>query len=313
MSPQVVLVTGSSGFIASHFVEFLANRHPDWRIIALDRLDYESNDTHSALPANATFVHSDICNGTRLLALLLEHNVTMIAHLAAQTSVDRSFHNVQGFLQDNVVGTQVILDAIRYAGRAIRLLHMSTDEVYGSITTVVDETAALLPTNPYAATKAAAEMMIHAHRKCHGLDVVIARCNNVFGPRQHAEKLIPRFIGLLRSGRKCTIHGQGTVCRRFLHVRDACEALYLLMTRGVSGEAYNIGALHAISIRDVTKLIIETALGSQVDWTRHVTFVPDRAFNDLDYNTCSAKLCALGWAPQITLAEGLVELCGDRK
>jgi len=306
--PPVLLVTGSSGFIASHLVEHIAARHPDWCIVALDRLDYYSCDAHETLPANCTFVQGDLCDGALMLKLFAEHRITMVAHLAAQTSVDRSFGNVAAFIRDNVLGTQTLLDAIRYCGRPIRLLHMSTDEVYGSITEMVDETAPLHPTNPYAATKAGAELLIRAHRTCFGLDVVMARCNNIYGANQHHEKLIPRFLRLLAAGDKCTLHGEGTVKRRFLHVDDACEALYVLLMRGVAGEAYNIGALDVISIRDVTRLLIDAVHGPGAAWDDHVVNVEDRAHNDLDYNCNSDKMCALGWAPKITMAEGIAGL-----
>lgn len=309
MATQTVLVTGSSGFIASHLVEHLAAGHPDWNIIALDKLDYMSNATHESLPLKCEFVQADLCDGTRILSLLQTRKVTMVAHLAAQSSVDRSFENVQTYLRDNTVGTQVLLDAIRLCDRPIRLLHMSTDEVYGSITETVDETAPLLPTNPYAASKAAAELMIRAHRICHGLDVVIARCNNVYGQRQDREKLIPRFIQRIREGKTCTVHGTGAVRRRFLHVADACDALELLMLKGASGEAYNIGALDVLSVLEVTKLIVQHMTDAGDAWEKHIEFIPDRLFNDLDYNTSSAKMCALGWFPKIPLSKGIAELC----
>lgn len=310
MSTPTVLVTGSSGFIASHLVERLARLHPTWTIVALDKLDFMSNTAHESLPPNCIFEQADLCDGTRILAILQKYHIDTVAHLAAQSSVDRSFINVQSFLRDNVIGTQVLLDAMRLSGQHIRLMHMSTDEVYGSVTETVDETAQLLPTNPYAASKAAAEMMVRAHRICHGLDVVIARCNNVYGPNQHCEKLIPRFVKLLKTGQKCTVHGDGSVKRRFLHVNDACEALELLMFKGVSGEAYNIGALDAVSVIDVTKTIVKQVTGATDDtWREYVEFVPDRLFNDLDYNTSNDKICALGWKPIVTMESAIAELC----
>lgn len=309
MSAKTVLVTGSSGFIASHLVQHIAAKHPDWKILALDRLDYYSSDAHESLPPNCVFVQGDLCDGALMLDLFVKHSIDVVAHLAAQSSVDRSFSNVNAFIRDNIVGTQTLLDAIRYSGRPVRLMHMSTDEVYGSITETVDETAPLAPTNPYAATKASAELMVRSHEKCFGLDVVIARCNNVYGANQHHEKLIPRFLRLIKSGKKCTLHGEGTVKRRFLHASDAAEALYVLITKGQSGEAYNIGALDVISIQLVTKVLLDAVLGEgQYMWEDHVTHISDRPFNDLDYNTCSDKIRALGWTPKVTLAEGVKQL-----
>ncbi len=302
------MVTGGSGFIGSHLVDLLIGK--GYTVVNLDILSYcasrKSNEGVEALP-NYHFVHGDICD-TYLVKFLLEtYRIDTVIHMAAQSHVDNSFGNSIQFTKHNVLGSHALLEACRVYGKLQRFIHVSTDEVYGTTTeegSAWREASVLTPTNPYAATKAAAEMLIHAYRNSFGLPVIITRGNNVYGPRQFPEKLIPKFIHLLRHHKKCPLHGKGASRRHFVYATDVARAFHLILTKGSVGETYNIGCHDEIDVATVAKTLKDLICPVEVDYFVEVA---DRSFNDFRYPVETEKLEALGWTQKVSWEDGLTQ------
>ena len=308
--PDVYLVTGDHGFIGSHFLRALLQRKPDALVVGLDAL-YEAAQSETLKHPNYVFVHGKTQDERLVRALLQEHGIRYVIHFAAQSHVDTSFTTPLQYTEDNVQGTHVLLECCRQYGQIERFLHVSTDEVFGECKEneqqAKTETSLLLPTNPYAASKAAAEMYCQAYRHSFNMPIIITRSNNVYGPGQYEEKLIPRFFALLRRGQRCTIHGDGSQRRSFLYIDDLLNALHIVFERGAVGECYNIASTEEYSVLEVARKLIPLVRGhrtstEQVAWLR---FVPDRCFNDRRYWVCDQKLRRLGWSPSIGFDEGL--------
>jgi len=288
---RYVLVTGGCGFIASNFI----NNLKDVSIINIDKLAYCSNIENIKNPRCETIV-SDITNRELLTHLIKKYNFTTVFHFAAQSHVDNSFEDPVSFTVNNVVGTHVLIDSFRILNPNVEFIHFSTDEVYGenNTTTGFTEETILNPTNPYAASKAAAEMTVQSYIKSFGMNIKIIRCNNVYGPNQYPEKLIPKFINILKNGGKCPIHGTGLVKRSFIHVDDVCSAVILIWKKAEKSEIYNISSDYEYSVIDVAKLLVKTLKGHE-RYEECLEYVTDRPFNDNSYfNDCS-KLKKLGW------------------
>lgn len=312
-----VLVTGAAGFIGYHVLEHLACSDAKWmsgieKVVGLDRLDYSSSvpaevETSPNKKREVVFVKGDITSPNTVLQVLKDHCIDTIVHLAAQTHVDNSFGNSFTFTLSNVLGTHVLLEACKQVHpQVVRFLHVSTDEVYGENKEANHEfveSDALEPTNPYSATKAAAESIVKAYHRSFGIPVVIARPNNVYGPRQFPEKVIPKFIRQLEASLPLTIHGGGKAQRSFLHVTDVAKALtdYILI-KGIPGEVYNIGSHNVISILELANDLCRV-----FEVKPQFEFVIDRAYNDQRYHISSRKLREeLGWpGPQIPWEQGL--------
>jgi len=297
------LVTGGCGFIGSNFLNIMKERYPDIEFINIDKLDYCSN-IHNVNPGVATFVQRNLCNAGFMENLIKEHKFDYVFHFAAQSHVDNSFVSPLGFTMDNTYGTHVLIEMCRRYIPNVEFIHFSTDEVYGESKTDEPFTEAmgvLRPTNPYSASKAAAEMIVMSYIESFGMNVKILRCNNVYGPNQYPEKLIPKFIRLLKNNEKCTIHGvnSANVRRAFMHVNDVVDAVDIVWKKGVSGEVYNIASDDEISVMDVTKLMIKTIKGTE-DYDEWIEYVEDRPFNDKRYYICANKLKALGWSQKRT-------------
>ena len=309
-SIQSLLITGSCGFIGMNLVSFLLERYPHLRVCAVDKLDYNSNReaTRASCPRH-TFIEADICDEARMLQLLREHHVELVLHLAAQSHVDRSLTHPYLFLRDNVQGTLALLEAARQYQNLRLFLHFSTDEVYGDNGGAGDqifhEASPLRPTNPYSATKASAEMLVHAYRTSFRIPAIITRCNNVYGPGQYQDKLIPRCIERIQRGVKCLVHGTGQQMRNFVHVRDVCRAVETIVASGRRGEVYNIGSQCEKTILQVIELLLEQHHGAAVDVASHVEFIEDRPYNDQRYLIDDQKLRALGWRESVSFREGL--------
>lgn len=313
-----LLVTGAAGFIGFHVLGHLVCGNEPWMhsiqtITAIDRLDYSSAaptelETSPARRRPFKFLRADITNPEQMLEILRTHEIDTVLHLAAQTHVDNSFGNSFTFTRSNVLGTHVLLEACKLLqGQIQRFLHVSTDEVYGDTKHDLDfvETDPCEPTNPYAATKTAAEAIVKAYHRSFKLPVLIARPNNVYGPRQFPEKVIPKFIRQLQHGVPLTIHGQGTAQRSFLHVFDVVNALVnFILIRGHPGEVYNVGGSKVRSILQVAK-DLEQVWGSNN--SSKVEFVSDRAYNDQRYDISSEKLKrTLNWpGPVMSWEQGL--------
>lgn len=301
-----LLVTGGAGFIGSHFVRTVLGgarpELPDPRITVLDALTYAGNPANLD-PVRADprlrFVHGDIADPDLVARVLPGHDAVL--NFAAESHVDRSIAGSAAFVRTNVVGTQVLLEAC-VAGKVSRFLQVSTDEVYGSIESGSwSEDHLLEPNSPYAASKAAADLLVRAFGRTHGLHITITRCSNNYGPYQFPEKVIPLFVTNLLDGRQVPLYGDGGNVRDWLHVDDHCRALVIALLRGVPGETYNIGGGTELTNRQLTERLL-TACGA--GWER-VDHVADRAAHDRRYSVNWSKLAQLGYAPRVDLEIGL--------
>nr|CAB3459759.1 unnamed protein product [Digitaria exilis] len=307
--PKNILITGAAGFIASHVAIRITKKYPDYKIVVLDKLDYCSN-LKNLLPvsssANFKFVKGDIASADLVNFLLVTENIDTIMHFAAQTHVDNSFGNSFEFTKNNIYGTHVLLEACKITGQIKRFIHVSTDEVYGETDedAVVGnhEASQLLPTNPYAATKAGAEMLVMAYGRSYGLPVITTRGNNVYGPNQFPEKLIPKFILLAMKGETLPIHGDGTNVRSYLYCEDVAEAFEVILHHGEVGHVYNIGTKRERTVIDVAKDVCELF---NLEADKVIRFVENRPFNDQRYFLDDEKLKSLGWAERTPWEEGL--------
>lgn len=299
-----VLVTGGAGFIGSHLVDRLIRATDIDQVTVLDALTYagdERNLADAAASAKLRFVRGDIRDHQLVADLMPGH--TAVVHLAAESHVDRSLRDVGNSVGTNVVGTQVVLDAAMRCGVS-KFVHVSTDEVYGPLVAgAADENAPLRPTVPYAASKAASDLIARSYHVAFGVPVCITRSSNNYGPRQHSEKLIPRFLGKLLAGKPVTVHGHGQHLRNWLYVEDNCRAIELVLRRGIPGETYNIGGGTDLTTLDLTGRLLH-AVGAGWD---AVTSVPDRAANDIRYAMTWTKLAELGFTPERDLEDGLAE------
>ncbi|MEU8751202.1 dTDP-glucose 4,6-dehydratase [Streptomyces chartreusis] len=300
-----VLVTGGAGFIGSHYVRsLLAGAYDEGRgtaVTVLDKLTYAGNRAN--LPADdprLTFVQGDVCDRELLLDLLPGHDA--VVHFAAESHVDRSVTGAAEFVRTNALGTQTVLDAALETG-VERVVHVSTDEVYGSIEQGSwTEEWPLLPNSPYAASKASSDLVARSYWRTHGLDVSVTRCSNNYGPHQHPEKLIPLFVTNLLQGIEVPVYGAGQNRREWLHVDDHCRAIHLVLMRGGAGEIYNVGSGDELTNLALTERILALC-GADRSMIRHVT---DRKGHDLRYALDDSKIREeLGWAPLTGFEDGL--------
>merc|ERR1712070_638303 len=238
--------------------------------------------------------------------VLKMEEIDTIMHFAAQTHVDNSFGNSFQFTQNNIFGTHVLLESAKIHGIK-RFIHVSTDEVYGEGGETEDpmqEEHVLEPTNPYAATKAGAEFLVKSYHRSFGMPVIITRGNNVYGPHQFPEKLIPKFINQLQRGRAVTLHGTGKNTRNFLYVEDVARAFEKILFKGTVGSIYNIGGSNEVANIDIARTLIRL-MGMEDRHESLISFVPDRPFNDLRYTIDCAKLAALGWKEEMPFEKGM--------
>ncbi|KAL3613710.1 Rhm1p [Castilleja foliolosa] len=308
-TPKNILITGAAGFIASHVANRLVRNYPEYKIVVLDKLDYCSNLKNlnpSSSSPNFKFVKGDIASADLVNYLLITENIDTIMHFAAQTHVDNSFGNSFEFTKNNIYGTHVLLEACKVTGQIRRFIHVSTDEVYGETDedAVVGnhEASQLLPTNPYSATKAGAEMLVMAYGRSYGLPVITTRGNNVYGPNQFPEKLIPKFILLAMRGKTLPIHGDGSNVRSYLYCEDVAEAFEVVLHKGEVGHVYNIGTKKERRVIDVATDICNLF---NKDSNKSIEFVENRPFNDQRYFLDDQKLKNIGWSERTTWEEGL--------
>jgi dTDP-glucose 4,6-dehydratase len=301
-----ILVTGGAGFIGSNFVRMIArgDLKEITSVTVLDKLTYAGVLSNLAEADNLntyTFVKGDICDSKLVNSLLNE--VDAVINFAAESHVDRSIAGAEDFVQTNIVGVQVLLDAIKASRKKIRFLQVSTDEVYGSIESGSwTEEWPLLPNSPYSASKAGGELLARSYQRTHNLDVVITRCSNNYGTHHFPEKLIPLFITNLLEGKKVPVYGSGLNVRDWLHVDDHCRGIYLALTQGKSGEIYNIGGGRELNNLEITDLILNS-MGADKS---SIEFVEDRKGHDLRYSVDWTKIKReLGYEPQVTFEDGL--------
>jgi len=301
-----VLVTGGLGFIGSNLVRHILSEERDVKVTNVDNLSIGSNPDNLKdldMPGRYRFVRGDIANTTLMTKLVKRHDT--VINCAAETHVDRSISNPHPFLRSNVVGTFAILEAIRKSNREAKMVHVSTDETYGDILKgTFNEDDRLRPSNPYAATKAAADMFALAYHRTYGVHVTITRCTNNFGPYQHPEKLIPKSIIRALRNLPVPLYGAGNQVRDWIYVLDHCEALRRAMEQGKPGETYNISAGNEITNLKVVESVLE-AMGKPRSL---IEFVEDRPGHDVRYSLNSEKLRSLtGWSPEHSFQEALKE------
>jgi dTDP-glucose 4,6-dehydratase len=298
-----VMVTGGCGFIASNFLNIMKKRYPEIHFVNIDKLDYCSN-VENVDPGVATFIRGNVGNAELIENLIKKYNFDAIFHFAAQSHVDNSFENALSFTMDNTHATHVLVEACRQFLPNVEFIHFSTDEVYGESKTDVpftEDEGVLRPTNPYSASKAAAEMIVRSYIESFKMNIKIIRCNNVYGPNQYPEKLIPKFKRLLNEGKRCTVHGSksATIKRAFMHVEDVVDAVDIVWKNGTPGEVYNIASDDELTVMEITKVMIETILDTN-DYDKWIRYVDDRPFNDSRYHICAKKLKSLGWKQKKT-------------
>ncbi|WP_371322504.1 dTDP-glucose 4,6-dehydratase [Dechloromonas sp. ZY10] len=320
----MILVTGGAGFIGSNFVlDWLAQS--DEPVLNLDALTYAGNrENLAALDGDSRhrFVHGNICDGELLARLLAEHRPQAVVHFAAESHVDRSIHGPEDFIQTNIVGSFRLLEAVRaYHGQlpeneknAFRFLHVSTDEVYGSLAPAevpFAETHRYQPNSPYSASKAASDHLVRAYHHTYGLPVLTTNCSNNYGPYHFPEKLIPLVIHNALAGKPLPIYGDGQQVRDWLYVGDHCAAIRRVLAAGTPGETYNIGGWNEKAnldvVRELCALLDELQpRADAVSYTSQIVFVADRPGHDRRYAIDASKIeRELGWRPAETFASGL--------
>lgn len=312
-----LLITGGCGFIGSNFINYIYEKNK-YNIINFDAMYYCANENnvheHIRKSSNYKLIKGNLCDINFIKYVVEENVITHVIHFAAQSHVDNSFENSLQYTQDNILGTHTLLEVCRKYGKIERFIHVSTDEVYGESMLEDDENhkteqTVLCPTNPYAATKAGAELIAQAYYHSYKMPIIITRGNNVYGPNQYPEKIIPKFIQLLNADKKVTIQGDGSCLRAFLHSEDTARAFELILEKGEIGEIYNIGCDEGMeySVLDVAKILIKLKKNTE-DYNKWIEYVKDRPFNDKRYYISNKKLKKLGWNIEINFLNGLSKL-----
>ena len=302
-----LLVTGGAGFIGSSFIRLILQWHPEYEVVNLDKLTYAGNlETLAGLENDARykFVRGDICDA-RIMEEILGQGVDAVVNFAAESHVDRSILDSSEFVRTNVQGTLNLLECSRRR-RVSRFVQISTDEVYGSLGPAGSscESSPLAPNSPYAASKAAADLLVRSYHRTYGLPAIVTRCSNNYGPFQFPEKLIPLFITNALADLSLPIYGDGLYVRDWIHVRDHCSAIDRVLHDGRPGEIYNIGARHEMPNIEIARLILRT-LGKGEGLMKHVE---DRPGHDRRYAIDPSKLeRELGWSPKVPFEDGLAE------
>ena len=304
---MTIIVTGGAGFIGANFIFYMMREHCDYRIVCLDKLTYAGN-IHTLEPLmkneNFRFVQLDICDRAGVYRIFEEEHPDIVVNFAAESHVDRSIENPEVFLQTNIIGTSVQMDACRKNN--VRFHQISTDEVYGDLPLDSDllftEETPLCPSSPYSSSKASADLLVLAYYRTYGLLVTISRCSNNYGPYQFPEKLIPLMILNAIENKPLPVYGKGLNVRDWLYVEDHCKAIDLILQHGKIGEVYNIGAHSEMRNIDIVKLICRE-LGKPESL---IQFVEDRKGHDLRYAIDNTKIqTTLGWQPEVRFEDGI--------
>lgn len=305
-----VLVTGGCGFIGSHFLRYMMNAYPNDSFVCLDALTYAGNEENIKDllgDERLTQCVGTICDAKLVESIFATHEPDIVVHFAAETHVDRSIAGPQLFLETNVMGTGVLLDACLRHGR-VHFHHVSTDEVYGALEldegNLFTESAPLQPTSPYAASKASSDLLVLSYFKTYGLPVTVSRCSNNYGTHQYPEKLIPLMIQKALLDEPLPVYADGLNVRDWIHVLDHCRGIDTILQKGIPGEVYNIGANEEIANIDLVKRILD-CVGKPYEL---INYVDDRLGHDRRYAINSEKLQTLGWKPEYTLGDTLGEV-----
>lgn len=306
---MTIIVTGGAGFIGSNFIFYMMKKYPDYRIICLDKLTYAGNLStlaHVMDKPNFRFVKMDICDRDVVYGLFEEEHPDVVVNFAAESHVDRSILNPEIFLETNIIGTSVLMDACRKYGIE-RYHQVSTDEVYGDLPLdrpdlFFTEKTPLHTSSPYSSSKAGADLLVGAYHRTYGLPCTISRCSNNYGPYQFPEKLIPLMIMNALEDKPLPVYGDGKNVRDWLYVEDHCKAIDLIIHKGTVGEIYNIGGHNEMANIDIVKLILKE-LGKPESL---ITYVKDRKGHDRRYAIDSAKIHKeLGWLPETRFVDGI--------
>ena len=306
---MTLIITGGAGFIGSNFIFYMMRKYPDYRIICLDKLTYAGNLSTLAsvmdLP-NFRFVKMDICDREAVYGLFEEEHPDVVVNFAAESHVDRSIANPEIFLETNIIGTAVLMDACRKYGIE-RYHQVSTDEVYGDLPLdrpdlFFTEETPLHTSSPYSSSKAAADLLVMAYHRTYGSPVTISRCSNNYGPYQYPEKLIPLMVTNALADRPLPVYGQGINVRDWIHVDDHCRAIDAILTQGKVGEIYNVGGQCERTNIDIVRMICRELCKPE----SLITFVTDRKGHDLRYAIDSTKIeQTLGWRPEVNFDDGI--------
>jgi dTDP-glucose 4,6-dehydratase len=332
-----LLVTGGCGFIGSNFINHYFPRHcvndhtretllgensKINKLVNIDAMYYCANENNvlETIRNNPNYhlIKGNICDENLVTNILKEHQITHIIHFAAQSHVQNSFEDSIKFTHDNILGTHILLECSRKYAELLKFIHVSTDEVYGESMNTIEEQhktehSILCPTNPYAATKAGAELIAQSYNHSYKMPIIITRGNNVYGPNQYPEKLIPLFIKQLQENKKVTIQGDGSSVRAFLHVKDTAKAFEYILEKGKIGEIYNIGCDEYMeySVMDIAKILIKKIKHTE-NFDEWIEYIEDRPFNDKRYYISNSKIKELGWTIDTDLMTGLNDLiCND--
>jgi dTDP-glucose 4,6-dehydratase len=313
-----LLVTGGCGFIGSNFINYYFQRNKVNLLVNLDAMYYcaEENNIKEEIRNDEKYklVKGNLTDYDLVKKIIEDNKINYIIHFAAQSHVQNSFEDSLQFTHDNVFGTHTLLEVTRKYGNITKFIHVSTDEVYGESMNSIEEShktehSILCPTNPYAATKAGAELIAQSYLHSYKMPIIITRGNNVFGLNQYPEKIIPRFIKLLNENKKVTIQGQGTSVRAFLHAYDTATAFETILEKGNIGEIYNIGCDYGMeySVMEIAKILIKMIKNTE-DYDSWIEYIEDRPFNDQRYYISNEKIKNLGWSIKVNLLDGLKEL-----
>lgn len=307
---MTIVVTGGAGFIGSNFIFYMMKKYPKYRVVCLDKLTYAGN-LFTLKPVmknkNFRFVKLDICDREGVYKLFKEEQPEIVVNFAAESHVDRSIENPEIFLKTNILGTSVLMDACLKFG-VKRFHQVSTDEVYGDLPLdrpdlLFKEDWPLKTSSPYSSSKAAADLLVLAYHRTYNLPVTISRCSNNYGPYQYPEKLIPLMILNCLENKKLPVYGEGINVRDWLYVEDHCEAIDLIIHKGIAGEIYNIGGNNEMKNIDIVRLIVRE-LGKDKNL---IEFVQDRKGHDLRYAIDASKIKKqLGWSPKTSFEKGII-------
>lgn len=305
-----ILVTGAAGFIGANFAEYFTNKHPEYNVVVVDKLTYAGNmENLKNVEDKITFIQADICDFEKMKEVFKKYEIDGVIHFAAESHVDNSIKTPFIFTQTNVIGTHTLLETAKQIwgeGSTNKFVHISTDEVYGTLGEegYFTEKSPIKPNSPYSASKASSDLIALAYHETFKMNVSVTNCSNNYGPYQHNEKLIPHMIKLALEDKKLPVYGQGLNIRDWLYVEDHCEAIDLVFHNGKAGERYNIGGHNEKRNIEIVKLILKH-LDKSEDL---ITYVEDRKGHDYRYAIDPTKIKnELGWEPKTKFEDGIIK------